>query len=301
MSRPMKAASIMWMLPSLICLAILASAWALGLYVSELPYLILGAVAIICTALMTLLRGRAMRAVGGLKHASLVAAIRDIILLGVTIVLAFVLIELPWNEDLLAMRKLYVAINLLLLSIPFAIVFLLGNRRGGVLVVPLAICFVLGWAQYLIELFKGAAIRPSDLLALNTALSVSGGYRFEIGALQVATMVLFTFGVGLLSFMAPLPAAQKKMVRSAALLGVRVGLSCICLVAAVMGFSGVNLSQEFGFATAYFDSLKVYRSQDSRHRSSLSSRMPAFRNRMVIPREMLKSSLIPSFRNTRQR
>lgn len=261
MSRPVNAAHVIWMLPSLTCLVILACVWVQGLFVSNLAYLILGVVAIICSALMTLLRERSMRAIGGLKHASLVAAIRDIVLLGITIVLAFLLIELPWNVDLLAMRKLYVAINLVLLAIPFVIAFLLGNRRGGVLVIPLAICFVLGWAQYFIELFKGAAIRPSDLLALNTALSVSGGYRFEIGALQVATMVLFTVGVGLLSFMAPMPAAQEKQPRSAALLGVRVGLSCICLVATVMGFNGANLSHEFGFTTAYFDSLNVYRSQ----------------------------------------
>lgn len=260
MSRSLNPASVFWMLPSSICLLILAFMWVSGLYVSDYFYLVLGAIVIVASALMTLLRERSARAIEALKYASLVAAIRDTVLLGFTIVLSFLLIELPWNEDLFTMRKLYVAINLLCLAVPFVIAFLLSNRRGGALVIPLAACFVLGWAQYFIEIFKGSAIRPSDLLALNTALSVSGGYRFEIGALQIATMALFAFGCALLSFMSPISSEKRKM-HPALSIGIRVGLSCICLVAAIVSFGGVNLSSEFGFATAYFNSLKVYGSQ----------------------------------------
>ena len=203
---PLSATDTLWALPAIVLLVILCAFCIAGLYVSENTYLIYAVMAITASGMLTMLRKPLLNAISRRSHQAALAlsVFRDVLVVPLVIAIAFIVLELPWNAQLWQIRKLYVAVNLVIIAVPFLILYFVGNRRGAVLTIPLFVCCLLGLAQYFDALFKNAAIRPSDVFALGTALSVSSGYRFEIGAFQVLALAVFSLGVTLLSFVRPL-------------------------------------------------------------------------------------------------
>ncbi|WP_417802938.1 LTA synthase family protein [Thermophilibacter provencensis] len=152
--------------------------------------------------------------------------------------------------------------NLALISVPFLAVYLIGGRRGAPLaVLPAAFC-ALGIAQYFLSVFKYSAIRPSDVFALQTALSVSGGYSYEVGGNQVLALGLCVVAVAILSFVQPqnLFAEKGRRLRLVAS-GVRVACGAGVLVVAGLVLGEVSLSHDLGFSPSYWNSIYVYRNQ----------------------------------------
>lgn len=256
-----RLSSVLWTVPSFLLLLALCGLCLSGLYVSTSGFLALATALIAASGALTLIRDVTFDALARLDRnkAFALSLVRDMFLVGAVIVIAFLALELPWNFQLLQIRKLYIAVNLALVSIPFIVLYLLGNRRGGLLVVPLAAFCVLGLAQYFIALFKNSAIRPSDVLALGTALSVSGGYRFEMGAYQVLTLGVLALGVALLSFVCPLgynPETSRKCRWS--LLAARTAAGIGFGVVAVLVVSSIGFSKDLEFAESYYNSVVVY-------------------------------------------
>ena len=253
--------SVLWTVPSLLLLLTLCGLCLSGLYVSTSGFLALATALIAASGALTLIRDVTFAAFARLdrNRAFALSLVRDMFLVGAVIVIAFLALELPWNFQLLQIRKLYIAVNLALVSIPFIVLYLLGNRRGGLLVVPLAAFCVLGLAQYFVALFKNSAIRPSDVLALGTALSVSGGYSFEMGAYQVLTLGVLALGVALLSFVRPLgysPETSRKCRWS--LFAARTAAGIGFGVVAVLVVSSIGFSKDLEFAETYYNSVVVY-------------------------------------------
>ena len=73
--------------------------------------------------------------------------------------------------------------------------WLLTGRRGIGPAISLTALTLVGIAQHYVLEFRGTAILPSDIFALGTALSVSGGYTYDLSAGML--WGLSTFSVGL--------------------------------------------------------------------------------------------------------
>ena len=260
----LRRSELLWSAPSLLLLLALCGLCLSGLYVSTPGFLALSTALIAASGALTLARGAAFAALARLDRGKAIALslARDALLVGAAIVIAFLALELPWNYWLSSVRKFYVAVNLALIAIPFVVLYLLGNRRGGLLAIPLAAFCVLGLAQYYVVLFKYSAIRPSDVLALGTALSVSSGYRFELAAYQVLSLGLVAFGVALLSFVRPLGYSPKtSRARRWSLLAARTAAGLGFGVAAALTIGSVGFSDDLGFARSYWDSPHTYGQQ----------------------------------------
>ena len=103
--------------------------------------------------------------------------IRDALIMVVTSVLSAFIIELAWNSQGLGkIALIYFFISTVILLLIIVFLYFLGMRTGALCcLVPIA-CVGFGIAQYFVVQFKGAPIKPSDLLALGTAMAVGSGY-----------------------------------------------------------------------------------------------------------------------------
>lgn len=264
--RGERAATAFWALPSILILGALAAVCMGGLYVSRIRYLALAVAMVTGAGCATQLRTWAQRKVESLTGAvpHVIALIRDCLLLVLSVFIAFLVIELPYNEVLSEMPSNKVLVNLCIIATAYFALYFMGGRRGVLLSVGMLASCVIGLAQYFIALFKSSAIMPSDLLALGTAATVSGGYTYVIGAAQVVCIGLTAFTVGLLSFMRPLPISSGvlstgKAKRAMALSREAVG---IAIAAALIVFvMTVNMSDSLGFSRSFWNALVVYREQ----------------------------------------
>lgn len=166
-----------WCMPSFGILIALACAGFAGHLAVPLRYLALNICIMVASGVLALVRRQVLHTFerAGWMQAQIACVLRDgLVLLAVT-VLSFFMLEIPWNTLLFELKLSYVIINLVLIFIPYIILYIIGNRRGSFLLIPLAAYAVMGIAQFFVAEFKSSAILPSDLLALGTALSVSGG------------------------------------------------------------------------------------------------------------------------------
>ena len=254
----------LWSVPALLVLVCLALMCSLELYVSSEGYLIAAtALAALsgCAALFRNVLSKALERFS-LKAGIALGLARDVLILCASVFLSFVLVELPWNPTFLSVEGHLILVNLALISVPFLAVYLIGGRRGAPLaVLPAAFC-ALGIAQYFLCMFKNSAIRPSDVFALQTALSVSGGYSYEVGGNQALALGLCAIAVAILSFIQPqnLLVGKDRRLRLAAS-GMRVACGAGVLVIAGLVLGEVGLSRDLGFSAFYWDSVNVYKSQ----------------------------------------
>lgn len=104
---------------------------------------------------------------------------------------AFLLLEVPYNANLLSMDPYYAGLNLVLLAILFGICYFVGQRSRAAVAAFLLACLAAGTANHFVILFKGQPVVPADLFALSTAASVGSGYSFELDASLLASIALF--------------------------------------------------------------------------------------------------------------
>ena len=90
------------------------------------------------------------------------------------------MIERVRNGSLDELGFLYVLGNSLLLALLFGCLFFALPYKKLAAGLFLTVCLVFGLANYYVSLFKGNPVMPSDLLSLNTAFQVAGGYSFQI-------------------------------------------------------------------------------------------------------------------------
>ncbi len=255
---------IAWCMPSFGILIVLACAGLTGHLAIPLRYLALNTCIMVAAGALALVR---LLVLGALeraerRQAQMACALRDGLVLVAVTVLSFFMLEIPWNTLLFELKLSYVTINLVLIVIPYIILYVIGNRRGSVLLIPLAAYAVMGIAQFFVAEFKSSAILPSDLLALGTALSVSGGYSFVLSVQPLIALSLAAVAVSLLSLMRPMPRPAELGKRPRVLLtSARIVAGCV-MIALVGALSHtVSLCRDFGLQESFWDALGVYRSQ----------------------------------------
>lgn len=140
---------------------------------------------------------------------SVVRGARDAAALLAASVIGFICIELPYNEtmDLIPAQAALFSMSLIALAMA-AVYFLCQRRGGGPAIVSIACCGI-GIAQHFVQVFKSAAIMPSDLFSLGTAAAVADRYTYELDAACLTAIALTAAALGLLSLMGGRGATEK--------------------------------------------------------------------------------------------
>lgn len=259
----------LWTVPAVIALTILLLFSAQGLCRSNSIFVLESLVFVITlSGLAVLLRDRVQSFVDSVfgRHRVLFRYCLNGVLLVVATVVALFTIELPWNDAFVHFEPWKMIVNIVPLGMIILSLYLIFQCRGSVVVLCSIVALLIGLAQYFVALFKGAAIVPSDLFALGTALSVTGGYEFVLGARQIFCIALTCTMVTLLSYSPPVSARQaktlpvnKKCYFILPLARVLAGFSLISLLFSTL--MHVNFSDVFGFSRSYWDSLSTYSNQ----------------------------------------
>ena len=151
---------------------------------------------------------RAGRASSGTRTDRLAAPAR-LAMAVLAVALGFFFVEFPANDALFSMDAYYVAVNLGMLAVLFALVYFAGqrSRAGGALF--LAACLLVGVANHFVIAYKGQPVVPADLFALSTAAAVSGGYSFLPDARVLACLALYALACVGLHFVPKAPLSRR--------------------------------------------------------------------------------------------
>lgn len=168
----------------------------------------------------------------------------------------FLLMEMPYNPLTFSMETSFVATGIGVTAALFAIVFFLGQRSKAAMAAFLCACFAAGTANYFVASFKGQPILPSDVMALQTAASVSGGYTYALGESVLGSFALLAVFCGIIAM---LP-ASKPTKRS---LAVNTSAGAAILVAFSMWFSAADIEKDYGCTVDVWSSLDSYQQHGS--------------------------------------
>lgn len=111
----------------------------------------------------------------------------------VAIILGWLLIELPWNDNPFGINLSHIIANLFIVGLATSVLFFLGQRSRVALAVCVGLCLLIGVANFYVIEFKGQPILPADLFALGTAASVSAGYQLFLTWRLALCLGMFAF------------------------------------------------------------------------------------------------------------
>ena len=171
------------------------------------------------------------------------------------VVLGFLLLELPWNDDVFAIPQRYVIDNLLILGLGCAITFLAGQRTRAALAAFVGLCLLWGTANFFIITFKGQPIVPADLFALSTAASVAGGYSLFLTGRLVFCWALFAAYCVALAKLCP----QRKRARWDVAANVLAAALLVCLGA--MQYQAIDIKEDCEVTVDVWDVRGSYATQ----------------------------------------
>lgn len=258
-----RVSTLLWALPSAVVLLVLAVLCGFKLYISFRECLIATVVLAACSGCFVFLRTRAARDLDDLngKAALLLSAARDLLVLLIAGGVSFLVLEIPWNDQLLVLAPTYLAVNLLILLAIHIVAYFLSGMRGTIPCLVVLGCLIVGLIQYFVSLFKGSAIMPSDVLAAGTALSVSGGYDYTFGAAQIIVFGLVSLAIALLAFIRPSGTLKLALGCRVKRSGVSFGVGVAACIALCFCFVSISFSDDLGFTRSYWDALVAYRQQ----------------------------------------
>lgn len=197
------------------------------------------------------------------KRTPILSVLRIAALLLADSVLAFLALELPWNDALFQMSPSLVAVNVCIVGLFVLTAFFLGQRTGLLVGVVVLVAGGFGIAQHFVVEFKGASILPSDLMALGTAAAVSGGYEYQLSDGILAGMAAVGLGWASASFLAPVrlrPAHARRTMRALPI-AVNLLAAGACVATGLYTFEHVDFVADLGLTNNYFSSKDIYKVQ----------------------------------------
>jgi phosphoglycerol transferase MdoB-like AlkP superfamily enzyme len=136
-------------------------------------------------------------------YRSLVHGTRDTaIMLGAS-ALAMLALETPWNDWLSQILPASGRIEFVIVLCVITTLYFLGGRRGLGAALGVIAFSIIGIAQYFVYGFKVAPIMPSDVLALGTAMAVSGNYEYVINGNVLTSTICAGAAICSLAFAVP--------------------------------------------------------------------------------------------------
>ncbi len=224
-------------------------------------------VKVICAGvLIALFREPILNALDGLGRSKdarthlaglVIELLRAIVALAICTICAVVAIETPWNEGALSVSAEHILIDVAFIGSVMVIAYFLGQRRGVMPAIWLVALFALGIGQAFVAEFRGAALLPTDLLALSTAAEVSAGYTYTVtNPMLTAASAL---GVGLIACCLIRPAtpapSRVRIIRPIA----NIALGILCLATLQNAFSDIDLTKDYGINTDVWNPISSYR------------------------------------------
>ena len=249
----------------LLVLAAIAVFCALGLYqggILELLALVVLDAAALVSARSALRGDRARSAFDawrerrGMTQARANATFSAAALLACT-VLGFLAIETTYNYEVFFMAPQFALLQAGIVLLALSALFFLFQRRGAALTLCVALCFVIGLAQYFVASFKAAAILPNDLFVLGTAAAVSGSYTYAIGGGVAISLSCLLLASAVANLVVPTTEPGRAPRRIAMNLG-----AAAVLLAVLAGVVTVpSYFDDLGVEMKYWYSLDYYRKQ----------------------------------------
>lgn len=214
------------------------------------PLVIFSTMLLLCF-IFSIIRRKALAArfEKGLSHAKPIAV-------ALCIPVGFLLMEIPYNPALSDMEARFVFLGLCVTAALFAIVYFIGQRSKTSMVLFLCACFVSGVANYFVSAFKGQPILPSDVMALQTAASVSGGYDYVIGN---SVLTAFCLLLALLTLAALLPKSKRTPRKIIA----NTGAGLAVLAAFCIWFNVADIEKDYECTVDVWSSLDSYQQHGS--------------------------------------
>lgn len=155
--------------------------------------------------LVPLLRGPLARLIDATKVPMrlLACTLRGAACILVSATLFFRALEVAWNNNVDLLPWSSVTFSVALIAAFMAVAYFAFLRRGAGPALAAVVCVGVGIAQSFICTFKGAAILPSDLLALGTAAAVSAGYDYVLTPTMLDALGLLCIALAILSLIRP--------------------------------------------------------------------------------------------------
>lgn len=110
----------------------------------------------------------------------------------------FYLAERVRGSGLDELGWMYITGNILLLALLYGSLFFVLPYKKLVSGLFLTGCLVFGLANYYVSKFKGNPVMPNDLLSLNTAFQVAGGYEFQVTEPVITGVLHWYASIGIL-------------------------------------------------------------------------------------------------------
>lgn len=185
-----------------------------------------------------------------------VRAVAHVVVAILCVPAGFFLMEFPCNARLFEMDPTFVAYGLTGTAVVFLFVHCALQRSRLSMMAFLALCFMAGVANHYVALFKGQPVLPSDLFALQTAASVSGGYVYAVDDSILGAFVVLEL------FACAMPLLPKVRLTPQT-----VAVNCIAALAigscAFLWFGESDIENDYDCQVDVWSSLDSYRQQGS--------------------------------------
>ncbi|MBR3314475.1 MAG: LTA synthase family protein [Atopobiaceae bacterium] len=173
--------TVAWTIPHLVILAAAATWYAAGAGSPNIVALAACCAAALCSGCLTL-------------HRSRITPPTPLLLAAIP-VLGVLALELCANDRLYTIGPQFWLLELALVATLLFGLWLLSGRRGVAPAIGLAALTLVGTIQHYVLEFRGTAILPSDIFALGTAMSVSGGYTYDLSAGMMLGFAALSLGI----------------------------------------------------------------------------------------------------------
>ena len=190
-----------------------------------------------------------------------VGCLRDALMLIASAALSVYVLELPYNTVFASMGITWAAIEFAIALVILVFLYFIAQRFGLGPIIGICIFAIFGIAQHFVTQFKGAAVMPSDLLALGTAAEVGGGYTYEVTDEILLALIAASSTVCLLSFVRPTRISTHR--GHLISIGANLCLAAACAGASLSWFNTVDFDKDLDFAYNYWSTIDMYNQQGS--------------------------------------
>lgn len=234
-----RMATITWVVPHMLLLAATTVWYALGIGTSNIISLVAFCGVALVSGCLSLRKYNQLPPVA--------------LLLAVIVICGVFALEFSYNSKWTTIGPQFWVVEGLLVGGLLCGLWFLSGRRGIGPAIGLAALTIIGIIQHYVLEFRGTAVLPSDILAMGTALSVSGGYTYDLSDGMLRGFSAFVLGMSCCSLLWRPSAERKPAVNMAC------GTCCLAFVCALALIP--NYATVFGAQLDYWWSKDWYERQ----------------------------------------